>query len=443
MSNSESNTGFKNFLDYMAKGLSNSGIVVLFIAVVVAMVWANSPWQEFYRNLMQTEIAFTFGSYELSEPLLLWINNGLMAIFFLQIGLELKREIIGGKLSSPKNAVLPIGAAIGGMVLPALIYLMFNGSGAASQGWGIPMATDIAFSLGVLALVGKGLPAGLRVFLVTLAVVDDLGGVLVIALFYTSDFSGMNLLHAFLFFGLLIIGNYAGIRKTWFYAIIGIGGVWLAFFFSGVHPTIAGILTAIAIPGRVKIKEDTFLVRLNGLHTKFLKTKPKKGTLISKEQLEILEDIKTASSDAQTPLQKLEKALNPFVSFVVLPLFALANAGIHLQGDLIKVLLNPISLGIGIGLVFGKFVGIVAISRLLVAFKLAKLPDRVTWNHIYGVAFLGGIGFTISLFINELAFTNEDFIYTAKVGILFSSLVAGIIGSIILMKNSKKPQKLK
>jgi len=440
MSNSKSNTGFKNFLDYMAKGLSNSGIVVLFIAVVVAIFWANSPWQEFYRNLMQTKIAFTFGSYELSEPLLLWINDGLMALFFLQIGLELKREIIGGKLSSPKNAVLPIGAAIGGMVLPALVYLMFNGSGAASQGWGIPMATDIAFSLGVLALVGKGLPVGLRVFLVTLAVVDDLGGVLVISLFYTSDFSGMNLLHAFLFFGLLIIGNYAGIRKTWFYAIIGIGGVWLAFFFSGVHPTIAGILTAMAIPGRVKIKEDTFLVRLNGLHTKFLKAKPKKGTLISKEQLEILEDIKTASSDAQTPLQKLEKALNPFVSFVVLPLFALANAGIHLQGDLIKVLLNPISLGIGIGLVFGKFVGIVAISRLLVALKLAKLPDRVNWNHIYGVAFLGGIGFTISLFINELAFTNEEFIYTAKVGILFSSLVAGIIGSIILMKNSKKPQ---
>lgn len=443
MSNSASNTGFKKFIGYMAKGFSNSGIVVLFIAVVVAMVWANSPWQEFYRNLMQTEIAFTVGSFELSEPVLLWINDGLMALFFLQIGLELKREIMGGKLSSPKNAILPIGAAIGGMALPALIYLMFNGSGAASQGWGIPVATDIAFSLGVLALVGKGLPTGLRVFLVTLAVVDDLGGVLVIAVFYTSGFSGMNLLHAFLFFGLLIIGNYAGIRKTWFYAIIGIGGVWLAFFFSGVHPTIAGILTAIAIPGRVKIKEDIFLKRLNDLHTKFLKSKPLKGTLISNEQLEILENIKMISTEAETPLQKLEKALHPFVSFVVLPLFALANAGVHLHGDLLKVLLNPISLGIGSGLVFGKFVGIVAISRLLVAFKLAKLPDRVTWNQIYGVAFLGGIGFTMSLFINELAFTNEEFIYTAKVGILFSSLVAGIIGSIILLQSSKKSKKLK
>lgn len=427
----------------MDKGLSNSGIVVLFIAVVVAMVWANSPWQEFYRNLMQTEIAFTVGSYELSEPVLRWINDGLMALFFLQIGLELKREIMGGKLSSPKNAVLPIGAAIGGMALPALIYFLFNTTGEASQGWGIPMATDIAFSLGVLALFGKRLPTALRVFLVTLAVVDDLGGVLVIAVFYTSGFSGMNLLHAFLFFGLLIIGNYAGIRKTWFYAIIGIGGVWLAFFFSGVHPTIAGILTAIAIPGRVKINEDTFLVRLNGLHTKFLKAKPKEGTLISKEQLEILEDIKTASSEAQTPLQELEKALGPFVSFVVLPLFALANTGIDLHGNLMKLLLNPISLGIGIGLVFGKFIGIVAVSRLLVVFKLAKLPDRVTWNQIYGVGFLGGIGFTMSIFINELAFTNEEFIYTAKVSILFASLVAGIIGSIILMKNSKKPQKMK
>ncbi len=443
MTNSASNTGFKKFIGYMAKGFSNSGIVVLFIAVVIAMVWANSPWQEFYRNLMQTEIAFTVGSFELSEPVLLWINDGLMALFFLQIGLELKREIMGGKLSSPKNAILPIGAAIGGMVLPSLIYLMFNSSGAATQGWGIPIATDIAFALGVLALVGKNLPVGLRVFLVTLAVVDDLGGVLVIAVFYTSDFSGMSLLHAFLFFGLLIIGNYAGIRKTWFYTIIGIGGVWLAFFFSGVHPTIAGILTAIAIPGRVKIKEDTFLVRLNGLHTKFLKAKPKEGTLISNEQLEILEDIKTASSEAQTPLQKLEKALNPFVSFVVLPLFALANAGIHLHGDLFKVLSSPVSLGIGLGLVLGKFIGIAAFSRLLVAFKLAKLPENVNWNMIYGVAFLGGIGFTISLFINELAFTNEEFIYTAKVGILFSSLIAGIIGSIILLQSSKKSKNQK
>jgi NhaA family Na+:H+ antiporter len=424
-----------------SKGFNNTGIVLL-ITVIIAMIWANSPWQETYRDLMDMDISLAIGSFEITEPLLLWINDGLMALFFLQVGLELKREILGGQLSNPKNAVLPIGAAIGGMVFPALIYFLFNTTGEASQGWGIPMATDIAFSLGVLALFGKRLPIALRIFLITLAVVDDLGGVLVIALFYTSGISTMDLFHGLLFFGLLIIGNYVGIRKTWFYAIIGIGGVWLAFFFSGIHPTIAGILTAIAIPGKVKINEDTFQKRLNDLRVRFTKIKPVKGTLISNEQLKILEEIKTTSSEAGTPLQKLEKALNPVVSFLVLPLFALANAGIHLHGEIGQVLLNPISLGIGAGLILGKFLGIVFFTKLLVVFKLAKLPDSVNWNQIYGVAFLGGIGFTMSLFINELAFTNEEFIYTAKVSILFASLIAGIIGSFILIKSSKKAQKL-
>ncbi|MBK5214427.1 MAG: Na+/H+ antiporter NhaA [Flavobacteriaceae bacterium] len=421
------------------KGLNNTGILLL-ITVIVAMVWANSPWQEMYRSLIRTDISFAIGDFEITEPVIRWINDGLMALFFLQVGLELKREIIGGKLSTPQNTILPIGAAIGGMAFPALIYFLFNTTGEASQGWGIPMATDIAFSLGVLALFGKRLPAALRIFLVTLAIVDDLGGVLVIAIFYTSGISMMNLFHALLFFGILIIGNYVGIRKMWFYAIIGIGGVWLAFFFSGVHPTIAGILTAIAIPGRVKIEKDTFLKRLSTLHSRFIKIKPVKGTLISSEQLDILEKIKSTSSEAETPLQKLEKALSPIVDFIVLPLFALANAGIHLHGDLLKVITSPVGIGVGLGLIFGKFIGIATFSRILVALKLAKLPKGVTWNMIYGTAFLGGIGFTISLFINELAFTDESFIFSAKVSILFSSLIAGIIGSIILMKSSKNIQ---
>ena len=424
----ETNSGIMKFFGNTAKELNNNG-VILFITVVLAMVWANSPWKEYYIDLMQTDIAFTVGSLQLSEPLLLWINDGLMALFFLQVGLELKREIISGKLSSPKSAVLPIGAAIGGMVLPALIYFIFNSWGEASNGWGIPMATDIALSLGVLALVGKRLPSALRVFLITLAIVDDLGGVLVIALFYTSGISEMDLFHGLLFFGALIIGNYAGVRSTWFYAIIGIGGVWLAFFFSGIHPTIAGILTAFAIPGRVKIKENTFLNRLDNLHKRFQETKSINGTLISKTQLDILEAIKTISSEAETPLQKLERSLNPIVSFVILPLFALANTGIHLHGDLLKVLSNPVSLGIGLGLILGKFIGIAAFSRILVALKLAKLPEKVNWNMIYGIAFLGGIGFTMSLFINELAFTDESLIFTAKVSILFA---------ILLHRNSKK-----
>ena len=437
MHNMENTTFFKNMVGSTAKGLNNGG-VVLFITVVIAMIWANSPWKEFYQALMKVEIGFTIGSFKLFEPLLLWVNDALMALFFLQVGLELKREILGGKLSSPKSAILPIGAAIGGMVIPALVYYSFNGSGEASQGWGIPMATDIAFSLGVLALFGKKLPTALRVFLVTLAIVDDLGGVLVIALFYTSGISGMDLLHGLLFFGLLIIGNYAGVRSTWFYAIIGIGGVWLAFFFSGIHPTIAGILTAMAIPGRVKIKEETFLRRLDKLHKRFQEEKPVKGTLISRKQLEILEDIKTTSSEAETPLQKIEKALHPLVSFVILPLFALANAGIHLHGDLLKVITSPVGLGIGLGLVFGKFIGIAGFSRVLVAFRLAKLPENVNWNMIYGTAFLGGIGFTMSLFINELAFTDESMLFTAKVNILFASLLAGIFGAILLYRHNKK-----
>lgn len=439
MLKSKTYSNIQSLFKTTSKGFNNTGIVLL-ITVIIAMVWANSPWQEMYRSIIRTDISFAVGNFEITEPVLLWINDGLMALFFLQVGLELKREILGGKLSNPKNAVLPIGAAIGGMVFPAFIYFLFNTTGEASQGWGIPMATDIAFSLGVLALFGKRLPTALRVFLITLAIVDDLGGVLVIALFYTSGISIMDLFHGLLFFGLLIIGNYTGIRNTWFYAIIGIGGVWLAFFFSGIHPTIAGILTAIAIPGKVKINKDTFLKRLSNLHIRFAKIKPVKGTLISKEQLEILEDIKTTSSEAETPLQKLEKALKPLVNYLVLPLFALANAGIHLHGEVGKVLLNPISLGIGAGLILGKFLGIVSFTRLLVAFKLAKLPDSVNWNQIYGVAFLGGIGFTMSLFINELAFTNEEFIYTAKVSILFASLIAGLIGSIILIKNIKKPK---
>ena len=217
----------------------------------------------------------------------------------------------------------------------------------------------------------------------------------------------------------------------------------MAFFFSGVHPTIAGILTAFAIPGRVKIKETTFLERLDRLHKRFQETKSIKGTLISKTQLEILEDIKTASSEAETPLQKLERTLNPIVGFVILPLFALANAGIHLHGDLLKVLSSPVSLGIGLGLIFGKFIGITAFSRLLVAFKLAKLPENVNWKMIYGIGFLGGIGFTMSLFITELAFTDESLIFTAKVSILFASLTAGVMGALLLYRNRKQLRTVK
>jgi NhaA family Na+:H+ antiporter len=426
-----------NTLNNLFRNQSASGIAI-FLAVVVAMLWANSPWKGFYQNFIQTEISLGIGEFSISESLLLWINDGLMAIFFLQVGLELKREIIGGKLSSFKKAILPIGAAIGGMVVPAVIYLIFNFNSATEQGWGIPMATDIAFAIGVLALFGNRIPVGLKVFLVALAIVDDLGAVLVIAIFYTSGISYMDLLHGLLFFLVLVGGSYIGIRKAWFYALVGIGGVWLAFFFSGVHPTIAGILTAFAIPGKVKIKEEDYLMNLQKLHLQFLETESIRGSFISEKQLDILEEIKQKTNDAETPLQKIEHQLAPLVGFFILPLFALVNTGIHIHGDFIEIISHPVSLGIGFGLVVGKFTGIMGASWLLIKLKIAELQEGVSWMHLCGVATIAGIGFTMSLFITELAFTSEEYVFIAKLSILFTSLLAGVFGALILWAANRK-----
>lgn len=424
-------TRLNNSLNNLVKNQSASGIAI-FLAVLVAMIWANSPFGEVYQNFIHTEISLLVGEFALSESLLLWVNDGLMAIFFLQVGLELKREIIGGKLSSFRKAILPIGAAIGGMVVPAAIYLIFNFNAATEHGWGIPMATDIAFAIGVLSFFGDRVPIGLKVFLVALAIVDDLGAVLIIAIFYTSGISYIDLLHGVLFLLVLVGGNYIGVRKAWFYALIGIGGVWLAFFFSGVHPTIAGILTAFTIPGKVKIKEEDYLKNLQKLHLQFLEATPIKGNFISEKQLSILEEIKQKSDDAETPLQKIEHHLAPIVGFFILPLFALVNTGIHIHGNLVEILSHPISLGIGFGLLVGKFTGILGVSWLLVKFKLAELQEGISWRHLSGVAMIAGIGFTMSLFITELAFQKEEYTFIAKLSILFASVLAGVIGAIIL-----------
>lgn len=424
-------TRLNNSLNNLVKNQSASGIAI-FLAVLVAMIWANSPFGEVYQNFIHTEISLLVGEFALSESLLLWVNDGLMAIFFLQVGLELKREIIGGKLSSFRKAILPIGAAIGGMVVPAAIYLIFNFNAATEHGWGIPMATDIAFAIGVLSFFGDRVPVGLKVFLVALAIVDDLGAVLIIAIFYTSGISYIDLLHGVLFLLVLVGGNYIGVRKAWFYALIGIGGVWLAFFFSGVHPTIAGILTAFTIPGKVKIKEEDYLKNLQKLHLQFLEATPIKGNFISEKQLSILEEIKQKSDDAETPLQKIEHHLAPIVGFFILPLFALVNTGIHIHGNLVEILSHPISLGIGFGLLVGKFTGILGVSWLLVKFKLAELQEGISWRHLSGVAMIAGIGFTMSLFITELAFQKEEYTFIAKLSILFASVLAGVIGAIML-----------
>lgn len=401
------------------------------------MTWANID-QESHHAFWETDLSFGLGSFSITESVHVWINDALMAIFFFGVGLEIKRELLGGELSSPRKAILPVAAAFGGMVVPAVIYLFFNANSDAARGWGIPMATDIAFSIGILSLLGNRVPLSLKVFLTALAIVDDIGGVLVIALFYTSDISGMDLIHGAFFLGLLILGNMLGVRNQAFYSIISIGGLWLAFFFSGIHPTIAGILAAFAIPGRVKLNEDLFLENLQTLTQLFRSSRPINGSFISENQLEILETIKEVANDAETPLQKVEYSLNPFISFVVLPLFALANTGIHLHGGVWEILLHPASIGIGAGLIVGKFVGIIGMSKLMVRSGFAELPAGVSWNHLYGVALLAGVGFTMSLFITELAFTDERLIYVAKIGILIASLLAGISGFIYLRAIPKK-----
>jgi len=411
---------------------------LLFMCAVIAMIWANSPLKESYYHLWETHFSIRFGNFEVSKTLHYWINDGLMSIFFFVVGLELKREIIGGELSTFKKAALPIGAAIGGMVVPALIFIGLNPHGSASSGWGIPMATDIAFALGVLIVLGKRVPVSTKLFLTALAITDDLGAVLVIAFFYTSDISFMNLAIGGGFMATLIAANYLGVRNTLFYGIVGIGGLWLAFLLSGVHATIAGVLAAFAIPARTKIDELGFIKKLKGYTEWFEKVDPNDSTLITNKQLHIIQEIKTASIHAETPLQRLEQAMHPLVAFIVVPLFALANAGIELSGETFSSLLHPVTIGVALGLVLGKFVGVAGFSFLLVKTKIAVLPSGVNWRHICGVALLAGIGFTMSLFISELAFTDPAIILQAKLGIIIASVTAATLGFVVLLMMGSK-----
>lgn len=327
-------------------------------------------------------------------------------------------------------------AALGGMIVPALIYALFNVNLASAGGWGIPMATDIAFALALLSLAGKHIPVSIKVFLSALAVADDLGAVLVIAFFYTAQVAIAPLLIALLLLSLLVLGNYIGIRKTPFYLIIGIG-VWVCFLMSGVHATIAGILVAFTIPARPKINEEEYVSNLRENARLFENAMRQDGVLISTEQYHILERVKQLSLDAETPLQKIENALHPWVAFVVMPLFALANAGLQLSGGFFASLLNPISAGVLLGLVIGKCIGVFVFTWLMVRFKFAKLPPLATWRHVLGVSLLAGVGFTMSLFITELAFNDLGMIENAKSGILLASIISGIAGLSLLNKTRR------
>jgi NhaA family Na+:H+ antiporter len=412
---------------------SVSGGVVLLAAAAVAMVLANSPWSAEWTALWETELAISLGSLQISQSLLHWINDGLMAIFFLVVGLEIKREVLVGELATRRSATLPIVAALGGAVVPAIIFLLIVGGGDEGRGWGIPMATDIAFALGALALLGSRIPLGLRVFLTALAIADDLLSVLVIALFYSADLSVPALATAGLVLGLLIAANVLGVRSALVYALLGIA-LWLAIFQSGVHGTVAGVLLAFTIPARTRLDPDAFVERARGIVDDFEgRTVEHEGASID-ERHAALWDLEDVAEKAQAPMLSLEHALQPWTSFLIVPLFALANAGVAIPGDLASVVAEPVFLGIILGLVIGKQVGISLAAYAVVRSGWATLPEGVRWAHIYGAAWLGGIGFTMSLFIAQLAYGQGTLLAFAKVGILAASIVAGVGGYLVLRR---------
>ncbi|MHB1343043.1 MAG: Na+/H+ antiporter NhaA [Thermoleophilia bacterium] len=414
-----------------AKIQASQGILLLF-CTAAALIWANSPWSHLYDSFWHTEIAVDVGGWILEKSLLHWINDGLMVVFFFVVGLEIKREILAGELASPRKAALPIAAALGGMAAPALIFLAFTWGGEGAQGWGVPMATDIAFALGVLTLVGKRIPVGLKVFLVALAIVDDIGAVLVIAVFYSEGVSLAALGAGAGVLGLLVIMNWSGVRHTLVYGALGVA-LWLCFLLSGVHPTVAGILLAMTVPARSNISSARFTEKVRELLTVFDHSAGRATTLLGDERRQAAAlEIEDMVERVGVPLIRFEHGLQPWVAFFIMPLFALANAGVPLGGDLLGQLRHPVSLGIICGLVAGKQIGILIFSATAVRSGYAERPPGVGWGQIYGAGWLGGIGFTMALFIAGLAFEGTALLDAAKTAILLASAVAGVVGWAIL-----------
>ena len=410
-----------------------SGSLFLIGATVLALVWANSAWGESYTALWHTYVKFSIADdfFKLDKSLLHWINDGLMVVFFFVVGLEIKREVLVGELTSLRKTALPIMAALGGMVVPALIFVAFNATGEAASGWGIPMATDIAFALGILALVGSRAPLSLKVFLTALAIIDDIGAVLIIAFFYTEQVLWISLLIALGIWLLMWIANWAGVRHPLIFGILGVV-LWIAFLKSGIHATVAGVLAAMTIPARTRINAEDFLKRARHYLEKFkLAQQPRTSVLTNRRQRAAVQKLETIAKAAQSPMQRLEHGLHPWVAFFIVPVFALANAGVAFSINR-ELFTSPVVWGIVLGLVLGKQVGVTLFAWLAVKFGLADLPTGLTWRHVYGAGWLAGIGFTMSLFVGGLAFGDGELLSQAKIGILAASVIAGGIGWLIL-----------
>lgn len=411
---------------------SFSGILLLTITII-ALLWANSPYGEFYESLWKYKFGVEFGGFQLSKPLLLWVNDGLMAIFFFLIGLEIKREILLGELNSMRKASLPFFAALGGIIVPVGLYMLLNDNPETLPGWGIPMATDIAFSLAILTVLGSRVPLALKIFLTAFAIIDDLGAVLTIAVFYSSAINwGLIIISLILVIGLGILS--LSLYNKYLFFFVGVI-VWVMFLKSGLHPTIAGVLMAFTIPIRQKPGQATDINELNRIVDKFKYTSSSRiKPLLTKKQIYLISDLQNWTDKFQSPLQHLEHGLHGWVAYFIIPIFALANAGIDFGAQTNLDFL--LSSNLAVSLVIGKCIGVTLFSILSVKLGLAVLPTGISNTSIIGTAFLAGIGFTMSIFIANLAFPdNQILIDSSKIGILMGSFVSGVIGYLILRFN--------
>jgi len=417
------------------------GGILLLACAVIALAWANSPWKDAYDDLWRTELTLGTVYFHLTESLRHWVNDGLMAIFFFVVGLEIKREVLVGELSSPRQAAFPAIAALGGVLVPTGIYAILNAGNPGAAGWGVPMATDIAFALGVLALLGERVPLGLKVFLTALAIVDDILAVLVIALFYTSAVHWGALVVGAGLLAALVLANRLGVRRPWVYGLLGLA-LWVAVFESGVHATLAGVLLALTIPAGTRVDPAAFVARARPLLDAFDQAGPdRENVLANGARQEALAELEDVVEGAGAPLHRLEHALHPWVAFAIVPIFALANAGVRIEGDVGEIAGNRVTLGVVLGLVLGKQLGITLFAWLAVRAGVTSLPEGVSWPQVYGAGWLAGIGFTMSLFVADLAFAGAgeaELLTAAKLGILAASAVAGGVGWLIISRTAPR-----
>ena len=410
--------------------------VLLMIATLIALVWANSQFGDSYQSLWQYKLGFTSPHFELNKPLILWVNDGLMAIFFFLIGLEIKREFLIGELNSIKKIAFPLFGALGGMLIPVLLFLIMNQNSETVHGWGIPMATDIAFSLAILKLLGNRVPLSLKIFLTAFAIVDDIGAVLVIAIFYSGSVNITLLITAMLFLVILYTLAFKGYYSKYLLITFGVI-IWILFLKSGVHPTLAGILLAFSVPVRQKISTPAFIDNLVNITEKIKIAKISDKPILSKEQIEEIDALENWTESYQSPLQHLEHKLHGWVAYFIIPIFALANAGVSLNSQ--TELDIPLITNIILCLVIGNSIGITSIVLFAKKFKLIEIPKEINNRQIIGVSFLAGIGFTMAIFIASLAFKNDPtYIDSAKIGILVGSLISAILGYIVLRWNTNK-----